>query len=537
MPSRMIKKSILLCFLSVANFTFANEAKLNAILPKFEAYVQKTMGEWNVTGMAVVVVTANKMLYCKGFGTREFGKNKPINENTVFQIASLTKIFTAALSGILEHQKVFSLNDPIKKYLPEFDLTNSEVAAKATLHDLISNRMGLGHFKGDSLLKVGFAPMEVLKKLATFPYENVYRADYGYSNPFFGFMGLVMKNAAGKTYEQLLGENILQPLKMQDSSVGSSLINKFNSFINKIKALFNKDANIALDHDLDSSGQPICIDLDPIVYVMPSTAGVNTSAHDMGIFLQCLLNKGISQDGKPVIPTEFVATMFTPLVFATIKSHDMQFPVDVVRNVSYGTGLFGYEYGDDKKSLKAYGHMGGYVGQRGLVFMCPDEDFAVCVISNVGHFNIGLLFPEVLRNKFFDLYLDMPERDWNAEYLKRRNDFIKMLENRKMNKKLLKPLSKKKDEFYVGTYQNDLYGTLTISNNKEGLLLTLNGRSCHLDHFNGDEFNLKAWEFSKVFSRADSNQTIEFFTANDGRQMAYVSFMDEGTDPIFVKQK
>jgi CubicO group peptidase (beta-lactamase class C family) len=269
---------------------------------------------------------------------------------------------------------------------------------------------------------------------------------------------------------------------------------------------------------------------------MNSTAGVNTSAHDIGIFLQCLLNKGKSQDGIQVIPEQFVNTMYTPLVFAKIKSHDMQFPVDVMRNVSYGTGLFGYEYGDDKKALKAYGHMGGYIGQRALMFMCPEEGFAVCVLSNIGHFNIGLLFPEVLRNKFFDLYLDMPERDWNAEYIKKRLDFMQMRENQRMNKKLLKPAAKRKDEFYVGTYNNSLYGKLTIAQDKGELKLSLNNKSCRMRHFNGDEFDLDAWDFSKVFSRSDT-QFVEFFPTNDGRILAYVSFMDEGVDPIFEKEK
>lgn len=537
MPIKMIKKSILLCFLSISNIAFANEAKLQEILPKFEAHVQKTMQEWAVPGLAVVVVTPSKMLYIKGFGTREAYQNKPVDSHTVFQIASLTKIFTSVLSGILEHQQVFSLNDPIKKYLPEFDLANKEVAAKATLHDLISHRMGLGHFKGDSLLKVGFGAMDIVKKIATFTYAQKYREDYGYSNQFFGFMGLVMENAtAGKTYGELLDSNIFKPLKMADSSVGQILIDKFNSIVNKIKAFFGKDANIALDHDRDLSGQPVCIDLDPIVYVTPSTAGVNTSAHDIGLFLQCILNKGLSQEGKQVIPEEFIKTMFTPLVFATIKSHDMQFPVDVIKNVSYGTGLFGYEYGADSKSLKIYGHMGGYVGQRALVFMCPDEGFAVCILSNIGHFNIGLLFPEVLRNKFLDLYLDMPERDWNAEYLKKRSAFIQMRENQRLNKKLLKPAAKRNDDFYTGTYNNALYGDLTITKENGILKLSLNNKSCSMHHFNADEFDVNAWEFGKCFSRLDSH-FVEIFPTNDGRILAYVSFMDEGVDPIFEKQK
>lgn len=90
------------------------EQRISQFLPKFEQYIQKNMPSWAIPGMAVVIVTQDKVLLCKGFGTREVGKNKPVNEHTAFQIASLTKNFTASLAGILEAKKTFSLHDPVK---------------------------------------------------------------------------------------------------------------------------------------------------------------------------------------------------------------------------------------------------------------------------------------------------------------------------------------------------------------------------------------------------------------------------------------
>lgn len=527
-----MKKITLLCFLCIFNFVFGKQEKLIQILPKFEKYIEQSMKDWGAPGVAFAVITKDKVVYSKGFGVREYGKNKPVSGDTIFQIASLTKIFTAALTGILESKGILSLEDYIQKYFPEFELSNPAISKRAKIHDLISHRMGLGHFVGDSFIKIGLTPKEIMAKIKLLPLTQTYRKDYGYSNPFFGIMGLVLENASKKKYKQLIDEEIIKPLALKNTSSGISLIEETDSLFNKIKAVFGYEKNVALNHDKTRDNQVICLGLDDLVYSLESTSGINSTANDIAIFLQCLLNNGVS-NGTQIIPKHFVEKMFTPLVFATIKPHDMQFPIDVTSNVGYGTGLFCYEYGSALKKIKVYGHMGGYVGQRTLVLICPEENFAFVILTNLGHFNISLM-PEALRNKFLDLYLDMPEKDWSKQYTQKYEEYRNKVEVQKNAQKLLKPSAKKADNFYAGKYKNYLYGELTVATDREGIFIKLNNKSCHMEHFNGDEFILKAWEFSKNFSRSDKN-TIEFFPTADGRILAYISFLHEGDNPIFEK--
>lgn len=529
----MLKYFLFLTIIYSFSVFATTEQRIVEILPKFEQYIQKGIPAWAIPGIAIVIVTPDKVLLCKGFGTREVGKNKPVNEHTVFQIASLTKNFTSSLAGILEAKKVFSLQDPVKKYLPKFTLSNKDIENKAALKDLISHCIGFESFAGDTLMKAGCSPEEIIDRIYHIPIEQQFREDYSYSNQMFGFMGLIMETSTRKTYADLLSECIYKPLNMKDSSAGNVLIEQENSFWNKIKRVFGCEANIALCHDKNLEGNAVCIGLDPLIYVFPSTSGVNTSAYDLGIWLQCQLNGGKYQ-GIEIVPEEHIKAMRKPgAKHVKIKPHDMQFPPELIKNVSYGMGWFIYEYGTEKNMLHVLAHMGGYSGQRSIMFMCPDQGFAVGILSNLGHFNLNL-FPEVLRNVFLNLFLGIKERDWNKEYLDRRNTFFEKMRLQRVNKKLLKPTPKRTDTFYVGTYTNTLYGEMKIEKDSEGLLLRIKDKSCHIVHWNGDEFSINGWEFNGNMSRTDPH-FIEFGVNEKGQVLAYVSFLHEGNNPIFLK--
>lgn len=523
----------LICSFVLSATSVSTEQRINQFLPKFEQYIQKNMPAWAIPGMAVVVVTPSKVLLCKGFGTREVGKNKPINEHTIFQIASLTKNFTAALAGILEAKRVFSLQDLVKKYLSAFHLANEEVTNKATLQDLISHRIGLGHFAGDSLMKARFSPSEIVEKIHLIPFEQQFRTDYGYSNQMFGFMGLVMEAATHKSYSDLLSEYIYTPLGMTRSSAGEILISQQNSTMNCLKGLFGKDENIALCHDKDLQGNAVSIGLDPLVYTFPSTSGANTTAHDFGIWLQCQLNNGKHGDAQ-IIPQDHLKAMHQATVYHTkIKSHDMQFPPEVMKNVGYGMGWFVCDYGIGTNTVQVFEHMGGYTGQRSFTFLCPSGGFAVGILTNLGHFNLNL-FPEALRNVFLNFFLNLEERDWSKEYIESKNTHQNKMKAQRTNKKLLKPTPKKADKFYIGTYTNEMYGEMKIEASGNDLLLKIKDKSCHIVHWNGDEFNLNGWEFNGNMSRTDPH-FIEFGSSESGQTLAYVSFLHEGNDPVFKK--
>lgn len=86
------------------NFTAANsiEDNLQRKVKQFDAYIEEQLKSWQVSGMAIGIVKGDQILLSKGYGQRGLNDNSPVDENTIFQIGSLSKAFTAALIAIDE---------------------------------------------------------------------------------------------------------------------------------------------------------------------------------------------------------------------------------------------------------------------------------------------------------------------------------------------------------------------------------------------------------------------------------------------------
>ena len=113
---------------------------------KLDSFISKTMNDWHVMGVSVVVVKKNEVIFSKGYGYRDHANNKPVTENTIFTIASCSKTFASALMGMASEEKILELNKPVHNYLPGFNLYNDDLTQKATIKNLLTHSTGLpGH--------------------------------------------------------------------------------------------------------------------------------------------------------------------------------------------------------------------------------------------------------------------------------------------------------------------------------------------------------------------------------------------------------
>src|SRR5215207_433523 len=99
-----------------------------------DARVQAAMKAWDVPGVAVVVVTPDSTLYLKGHGRRD-AAGKPVTPDTVFPLASCTKAFTTALIARLVDERKLSWDDPVRKHVPGFHLSDPAADALVVLRD------------------------------------------------------------------------------------------------------------------------------------------------------------------------------------------------------------------------------------------------------------------------------------------------------------------------------------------------------------------------------------------------------------------
>jgi CubicO group peptidase (beta-lactamase class C family) len=102
----------------------------------------RAMSEFNVPGMAIGIVKADKILLAKGYGIREIGESEPIDTETMFKIASNSKAFTSAALATLVDDGLIAWDGLVIDYIPEFRMKDPWVTANFTVRDLLTHRSG-----------------------------------------------------------------------------------------------------------------------------------------------------------------------------------------------------------------------------------------------------------------------------------------------------------------------------------------------------------------------------------------------------------
>ena len=95
--------------------------------------IEKILKDWNVPGCGIGIVYKDKLVFAKGYGYRNMEKKLPVTPNTLFQIASNTKLFTATAIGFLVDEGKLDWDKPIKKYVPQIPLKRPMTGNEAPL--------------------------------------------------------------------------------------------------------------------------------------------------------------------------------------------------------------------------------------------------------------------------------------------------------------------------------------------------------------------------------------------------------------------
>ena len=112
----------LLSFFSILIIGLSQPLDAQTDVQKIDQYLSAARADWNIPGMSVAIVKDGEILLSKGYGVTEAGTNKPVDENTLFAIASNTKAFVSAAISKLVAEGELSWDDKVKTYIPEFEL-------------------------------------------------------------------------------------------------------------------------------------------------------------------------------------------------------------------------------------------------------------------------------------------------------------------------------------------------------------------------------------------------------------------------------
>ena len=141
------------------------QEQLKALLSDFDQYAENSRRDWNIPGMAIGIVQDGKVIFAKGYGVRTIGRPEPVTEQTVFQIGSTTKAFTATVAGMLVDEGKFKWEEQVIKHLPDFLMYDPWVTREFQVVDLMAQRSGLQPYSLDKLFFLGFDRPYIIQAL------------------------------------------------------------------------------------------------------------------------------------------------------------------------------------------------------------------------------------------------------------------------------------------------------------------------------------------------------------------------------------
>lgn len=468
-------------FLLLLTLVLQSAALLLAQPADLDAWVARTRDRFEVPGIAIAIVKDGKVVLAKGYGTRNLAKPGDVDAHTLFGIASNTKAFTAAAIAILVDEGKLSWDDPVQKYLPQFQLADPYVTREVTIRDLLSHRTGLGRWAGDLLYwgDTNFSRADVISAARHLPLVYSFRSRYAYSNLGFVVAGQVVAAVTGKPWEDFIRERILAPLAMNETRITSA-------------GLDPATMNIAVPH---SKGWRHTGTLKPFPPTMDAVwaaaAGIKSNVTDLAKWVTLQLAGGKLPSGAALFSEEQANEMWSAQIPIGISDPVPALKATKPQFAAYGMGWSLRDY----QGRKIVTHTGGLPGMGSLTLLVPQEKLGILVLTNQeerGAFNsIGY--------HILDHYFGLPDTDWisayadsTAEGRKKANEKeAKAFAARIPNTQPALPLAS-----YAKTYRDSWYGEASVEMKDQGLYLRFAGTpAMHgpLEHFHLDTFVVR-WQ-------------------------------------------
>jgi CubicO group peptidase (beta-lactamase class C family) len=426
------------------------------------------MQQWQIPGLAIAVVKDGKVVVSKGYGVSELGKEDNVDENTLFIIASNSKLFTGTSMAKLDFEKKLSLNDKVTQYIPWFRLYDSNATRMVNVKDLLCHRLGTKTFQGDFTFWDSNLPKDsIVWKMRYLKPPGEFRQDYGYCNSAFLVAGQILEKVTGQTWESYVQQNILTPLGMTNTYMNTAGLAGRKNVASPYNNLYSSISKIPFDN-VDNLG--------------PATSMVS-NVKDLTKWLMFQLDSG-RFDGKQIIPWQVLQkTRDANILTGSRKS--AAFPTHFR---AYGLGVFMTDYA----GRQVYWHTGGAFGHVTNVCFVPEEKLGITILTN----NDNQSFFEALRYQILDAYMNIPYVDRSkfqlgffAQGKKTEEDELAALKARVDKKN--QPEIKLED--FSGDYFNTLYGRITISKSNNMLICRFQHHpelTGYMEYMDNNEFRI-----------------------------------------------
>lgn len=185
---------------------------------KVDRYIKQEMDKRRCPGLALAIIQNGKRIKTAGYGFANLENKAPVTKDTVFEIGSVTKQFTAAGIMLLLQDGKLSVNDHISQHLKNTPASWSKI----TIRHLLTHTSGIKSYtdfngRGFELSK-HLTQEEFIKAIGGYPLESQPGEKYSYCNTGYNLLGFIIENLSGKKYMEFLGERIFAPLGMTSTT-------------------------------------------------------------------------------------------------------------------------------------------------------------------------------------------------------------------------------------------------------------------------------------------------------------------------------
>lgn len=326
-----------------------------------QAELEKKLAELievhNVPGAQLAVLDGDEIIEAAA-GVLSIRTGCPVSTDALFLPGSIGKLYTATLVLMLADEGKIDLDQPVKTYLPDFQVRDPHARDTVTVRDLLRHTSG---FDGDVFIDTGRgddALPRYMDEIRELPQIAEPGQIWSYSNSGFSILGRLVEVVTSTVFETALRERILEPLGLQSSVVfPEEVIGHPNSVGHVPNPDDPKSLMVSPQWGLYRSCGPM-------------GAALVASAGDVVRFALLHLDGGVAADGTRLLSAEMVAAAQQPQI---------DLVDDTVLGKSWGLGWILDTFGD----VPVIGHDGNSLGQNAFMRIAPEQRFGFCLQTNV----------------------------------------------------------------------------------------------------------------------------------------------------------
>jgi D-alanyl-D-alanine carboxypeptidase len=348
---RQVLLVAIVLWLAIGSQSALSQAQIRTLETTIRDYASKH----NFNG-TILIQHKGKKIYQQSFGVADRSFNIPINNDTKFKIASITKAFTAVLILQLYEQGKLDLNATIKTYLPGY---SGEGAGRVTIHNLLNHTSGIENFdkvksyeeavkNGLEVYQLPHSTADLLTRYCSGKLVHEVGKVFDYNNADYIILGKIIERITAKTYDETLRERILDPLGMTESGM-----------------LYQQDVirNLAHTYLKTDETKPLINDLPVYIENWYSAGGMYSTTADLLKFSNALY-------GSKLLRPETLSLM--------LKSG--------LDDYGYGLWIAGIEMGG--KQYKAAHRPGSIMGANVVLLRLLNDDLTIIILSNTNATNV-----------------------------------------------------------------------------------------------------------------------------------------------------